>query len=96
MQQFLLLPSHATDATLLPFRVHHVLLTATFCSALQHAASALPPFFTLPVPSQTLNVEQRKEMVRPMLDASLGPKWVALPENKARYEEWLERSIQGR
>ncbi|KAF8517155.1 Alpha/Beta hydrolase protein [Hysterangium stoloniferum] len=95
-QQLLLLPFHAEDPTPLPFRVHHVLLTGTFCSPIKNPFQ--PPIvkFEAAAPGQGLSVEQRKEMARPMLDASLGARWVAKPENKERYDAWLDRMIIGR
>ncbi|KAF8586614.1 alpha/beta-hydrolase [Ramaria rubella] len=97
LQQLLLLLHHPAQANPPPFRVHHAFLTGTMCSfdPLRIVFPPPPPFVP-PPPGQLMTAEQKKELTRPMLDASLGPKWVALPENKARYEWWLEGSINGR
>ncbi|KAF8517151.1 hypothetical protein BU17DRAFT_67076 [Hysterangium stoloniferum] len=91
-QQLLLLPFHAEDPTPLPFRVHHVLLTGTLCSPIKNPSQ--PPIvkFEAGVHGQGLSVEQRKAMARPMLDASLGARWVAKPENKERQSAFKDGS----
>ncbi|KAF8521054.1 Alpha/Beta hydrolase protein [Gautieria morchelliformis] len=96
LQQLLLFPCHATEATPLPFRVHHALLTGTMCSPIQPRRVLPPPsIINAPASGQLMTTEQKNDLRR-VVDASLGPKWVALPENKARYELWLERSLTGR
>lgn len=87
LQELLLFP---TNATPLPFGVHHVLLTATLCTPLENP----PPLGSITrVPGQPRTKDQRKELVRPVVDACLTPKWIAGAENKARYEALMEHVV---
>ncbi|KIJ55838.1 hypothetical protein M422DRAFT_151571 [Sphaerobolus stellatus SS14] len=96
LQQLLLLPVHPTRPIPLPFKVRHALLTGTLASPLkQPFRTTLSSTAALPAPGK-MTKEQKLELARPFTEASLGPAWVADPNNKARLDLWLERAIYGR
>ncbi|GJJ10893.1 hypothetical protein Clacol_005121 [Clathrus columnatus] len=96
LQQMLLLHRHPTNPTVLPFHVHHAILTATFASSIppEYIPKPLPKIAA--TPGQPLTKEQKKELARPLLETSLGPKWVAATENQERFNFWWENSIVNR
>lgn len=85
---------HPTAPSQLPFRIRHAVLSATF-------ASPIPPeYHPKPLPKATgvgnSSGTGPEDPVRPLLEASLGPKWIAAPENQERFKVWLENSLKNR
>ncbi|KAF9484709.1 alpha/beta-hydrolase [Pholiota conissans] len=93
-QQLLLLPYIDNNPVSLPFRVTHIILAATLTGPKnkEQGFKPAPP----PSADKERTWEERRELRRPMLEASLDPKWVANPGNAARFNALLDRVSSGR
>ncbi|KAJ7461572.1 Alpha/Beta hydrolase protein [Mycena latifolia] len=94
-QQLLFLPYHPERPTPLPFRVTHVLLTGSLCSALRDKRYGLP-VPALPSDGRRLTEQEKLELARPTLELTFDPKWVADPRNAERFDRKLRSMISGR
>ncbi|KAJ3573438.1 hypothetical protein NP233_g2436 [Leucocoprinus birnbaumii] len=97
-QQILLLPFHRTSPVQpYPFEITHVFLTATLASPMRTRGYGLkirPP----PPPKDGIKrtKEEKKEIARPILEATFDENWMNDPRNKERFEMLLDRMIYGR
>ncbi|KAL0946569.1 hypothetical protein HGRIS_012772 [Hohenbuehelia grisea] len=96
VQQLLFLPHHAQNPVSLPFKPTHVIFAATLASVLRDKRYGVHLKFPPPEKRASLTDEDKKDLSRDMLDRSFDPAWLAIPENKPRYEWWLNRMIRGR
>ncbi|TFK30094.1 alpha/beta-hydrolase [Coprinopsis marcescibilis] len=94
-QQLLFLPFHSENPTPLPFRVTHVLLTATLCESQRNntftkSFAQLPPS---PKNGKRTQAEKR-ELARPTTEAIFDPIWLA--RNPERFDHILDIMTSGR
>ncbi|KAJ7080342.1 Alpha/Beta hydrolase protein [Mycena belliarum] len=89
-QELLFLPHHTERPTPLPFRVTHVLLTGSLCSALRDTRYGvhLPP-----VPDRPLSEQDKLDLARPALESMFDPKWIADPRNASQRDRWLRSHV---
>ncbi|KAL0577095.1 hypothetical protein V5O48_004887 [Marasmius crinis-equi] len=92
-QQLLLLPYHPTNAVPLPFRVSHVILASTLCATIWDRRYGLR---LAPPAPRPLTPEERKARVKPILDSTFDPEWLADPANRERYESLMNAMLHGR
>ncbi|KAF9261425.1 alpha/beta-hydrolase [Marasmius fiardii PR-910] len=91
-QQLLFLQYHPTNPVSLPFSVTHVILASTLCATIWTHGLRLDTS----TPSRPLTVEEKKARVKPVLNSTLDPEWLADPNNKKRYEFLLNSMLRGR
>ena len=90
-QQLLLLPYHPSQLTLLPFRVTHAILAATMASPIRDRRYGLR---FGKKPDGPLTNEQKKELIRPLVESTFDPVWIRNNDQRAQW--WLTRSTSGR
>lgn len=90
IQQLLLLPHHPLRPTELPFRVTHILLTATMAS----------PYFGLRLPappSRTASSEEKHAYMKRVVEGFFfDPDWVKDEANRQRVGWWVGHTLHGR
>jgi len=91
-QQLLFLPHDSLTPVSLPFRVTHVILAGTFCSALRD--ERYRPHLAPPAPGRSY--QEKRQLVRASLEQSFDPTWVHDPANAERFEWWIDRMAHGR
>ncbi|THH27429.1 hypothetical protein EUX98_g6763 [Antrodiella citrinella] len=87
-QKLVLLPSHPSQPTPLPFKVTHVLLTGTTVNPLQAS------FLLKTRPADELSDAQKLDLVRKGVELSFDHEWVK--NNKPRLEWFVKRMVVGR
>lgn len=98
VQQLLFLPYLPVNPTSLPFRVTHVVLAATIPAVIhpEDKGKYGLKFGRTAITKKRLTDEEKKAIVRPTLESSFDPGWLADPKNDRRFEELLGRMIVGR
>ncbi|KXN92265.1 hypothetical protein AN958_08718 [Leucoagaricus sp. SymC.cos] len=88
-QQLLLLPYHkSSPAPLHPFEITRVFLTGTLASPMRDRRYSLKN-------GEKRSGEERKELVRPILEGAFDESWMSDAKNRERFESLLERMIGG-